>query len=140
MIDHGFRYYSHLVAGKLHSPAQVDLLHVSEESVIKTSELPVKTASYHKACSCRPEYVGRGVILTMVSLKVLQYSSSAERIAEKIQTAAGRSGIFELLPFLPAVQFRCACSAFRMFLHPSYKRLKPSVCNLDVRVYQHEKV
>ncbi|MBR2475482.1 MAG: hypothetical protein IKB57_02925, partial [Bacteroidaceae bacterium] len=81
---------------------------MGEESFVKPSKLAEQTAPDHKACSSRPEYVGRGVVLPIVFLQTVHYPSSTERVAELVYISACCSCIFEHFPLLPAVQFRSA--------------------------------
>ena len=125
MVHYGIRNDSHLPSFQLHSPAEVYLFHMGEKSFVESSQGVINAASYHQASSCGPQYVGRGVVLSVILFQTFHHASAAEWKAELVNVSSGCTCIFKFLPFLPAVQLRRAGSAVRMAVHPLDKRTEP---------------
>src|SRR5574344_59665 len=127
----------YLAPGYCQSPTEVYLLVVGKEPCVESAMLPVVGSTYEECGSRGPQYLYRRVVLSLVLLHRVEYSSAAEGIAVSVEHSSAGSGIFKTLVVMLGEQLRLACRHVGMPVHKSYHRCQPVAFHPDVRVEQH---
>ena len=84
MVDDAVGGVKNTTACKPKPPRQIDLLHVSEEALVKASYPPERLATDEVAGACRPEYLALIVILPVIQLDSVEETTPTEGIAPTI--------------------------------------------------------
>ena len=128
------RAVHHLVVVVFHSPAEINFLHVGEETVVQAPEAVIYVGTYKHTCSCGPKHLFHVVVLSVVALQMLKHPAATERIAVFVDETATCTGIFELLLVVIREDFRLAGRYRRVAVHQLYHWLDPMWSHLDVGV------
>ena len=137
MIDHRLRHNTYAVAIETHSPAEVNLLVVSEETFIEAATFFEHLCSQHHARPCSPMNVRDVVILPLVGLNRVKKSSSTEWISESVDKSSCRPCIFESFLFFNTPQFRLTSSHLWVLVKEVNERFEPSLSHLYIAIQEH---
>ena len=121
-------------AGKLNTPAEVNLLHMCKKVSTQPAKRVIDLTSNAKGSTADPKDLSTIVILPQVLLCCREYSTSAEWIAQKVDKSTRSTCILKLIRLLNAQYLRTyGCNSI-ISLKPIYKRIKPTLWCLDIRV------
>ena len=95
MEHHALRNDPYRLSALVQTPAQVDFLHVGEEILVETASGEIFLRAHRQRGTCSPENVGDVVVLSVVGLHGVEYSSAAERISMLVDESPRRTSIFK---------------------------------------------
>ena len=136
MINLGLRAVHHLVVVILYTPTEVDFFHVGEKCVVQATEFMVNIRSYEHAGSGSPEHFLDVVVLSVVSLQMLEHSAATERIAVFVDETASCTSIFKLFLVMIGEYLGLASRYAAVAVHQLDNRLNPMRRHFDVGVEQ----
>ena len=137
MIYRRCGHHPYLLAHEVYAPAEVDFLHVGEESGVESSGVEIKLCRHHQGGSGGPEDFARVVILPGVGLHIREDASPAEGVTVAVYETARRTGILEFLGLAVTEYLGLACAAVGVRVHPFDKRVEPARGGFYVRVEQN---
>ena len=126
------------ITGQLGPPAEIDLLHVGEEIAVEPSQRAKHVGSDGHAGARCPEHLARIVVLSLVGLDRIEYAAATERIAQKIDEPAGRTGILELVRLAERADFRRHGGDRPVAVERADQRIEPPLGHFDIGIEQYE--
>ncbi len=138
MIHHRSRHTKKQISPAPQAPAQINFLHMSKKTAVKSARFPISVQPDHQRRSRSPEHRKRSVILSGVGLYMFKYTSPAKRIAVAIHKSAGGTGIFKPRPVIIPQQFGLAGRHIGMPVHKICQRVKPPRSNFHIAVQQDD--
>ena len=128
---------AHTPSRQLHPPAEVDLLHVSEEIGVESARTAEDLRTAAEGRTAHPENVTAIVVLSSVFLQCLENTPPAERESEPVDESARSARIFETIALGAGQQFRPHGRHVGRSVQRSDKRFEPPLRRLDIGVEQH---
>ena len=137
VVDPALRHDAHPPPGELHPPAEVDLLHVSEEIGIEAAQRTEHRGTAAKRGSAHPEDIARIVVLSLVDLGAAQDAPAAERIAQVVDEPARSARILEPAAIGQGPQLRRDGRHVRIAVQRLQQRTEPPLRRLDIGIEQN---
>ena len=134
------RLNDHSPTCKLHTPAEVYLFHMGKKFATKASQRLEEFGSATKCCTRDPKQVAAVIVLPLVTLRSLQYSTTTEWIAQIVDISARRPRILKAVALGKRQYLRAYGCHIGLALHNLDQWGKPPLIGLDIGVKQHKKV
>ena len=84
------------------------------------------------------KHLARIVVLSLVGLDRIEYAAATERIAQKIDEPAGRTGILELVRLAERADFRRHGGDRPVAVERADQRIEPPLGHFDIGIEQYE--
>ena len=137
MINTGLRQCVNFSATCKQAPTEVYFLHVSKEEFVEPAGTPVGTAAHHHCSACCPKDWGYTVILSIVNLYGVKYTSAAIRVTVTVNIASRRTGILKAGLVLIIEYLWLASNGFRVGFHEFKYGGKPAWRNLHIGIQKY---
>ena len=138
VVDHRARLNSYAPTAQLHTPLEVNLLHMGEEILIEASHSNKDLATTtHRSTTC-PKYIAPIIILTAILLHRREYSTTTEGVAKVVDKATRSTRILKAFRLSHRAQLWRYNSNIGTIVEHLNQRFQPPLGDLDIGVKQND--